>query len=183
VKDEERKPRSRHVARLLFWALLLAFRLHAAPEIDQPAPPLKGTLLSGEPFDLAQMRGKVVLLNFYSSYCKYCAYEIGNLETIYERHRAQGLEVIELAVDELADRDRVRHILSNYGLPGAMVDELRESGFERRYPTPTTFLVDREGVLRDKHWGAKTAPYFREIVLPLLREQSKGPQPAARRDQ
>jgi peroxiredoxin len=143
----------------------------AVPEIDQPAPPLKGTLLSGQSFDLAQLRGKVVLLNFYSSYCKYCAYEIGNLETIYERYQADGLEVIELAIDELADRGRVQRMLSIYHLPGTMVDDLRESGFERRYPTPTAFLIDRKGVLRHKQWGVKTASYFKEILLPLLREQ------------
>jgi peroxiredoxin len=154
-------------------ALLISTSAYAAPQIDQPAPPLKGTLLSGEPFDLQQMRGRIVLLNFYSSYCKYCAYEIGNLETIYEQHRAEGLEVIELSVDDLTDRDRVKRMLGIYGLPGAMVDELRENGFERRYPTPTTFLIDRKGVLRHKQWGAKTAAYFREILLPLLREQNE----------
>ena len=151
--------------------MLICTAALAVPEIDQPAPPLTGTLLSGEPFDLAQLRGKVVLLNFYSSYCKYCAYEIGNLETIYERYRVDGLEVIELAIDELADRSRVQRMLSIYHLPGTMVDDLRESRFERRYPTPTAFLIDRKGVLRHKQWGVKTASYFKEILLPLLREQ------------
>jgi peroxiredoxin len=172
VKVEEYKPRGRATARLLFCAaMLVCGGALAVPEIDQPAPPLKGTLLSGQSFDLAQLRGKVVLLNFYSSYCKYCAYEIGNLETIYERYQADGLEVIELAIDELADRGRVQRMLSIYHLPGTMVDDLRESGFERRYPTPTAFLIDRKGVLRHKQWGAKTASYFKEILLPLLREQ------------
>jgi peroxiredoxin len=151
--------------------LMFALRAYAVPEIGEPAPQLKGTLLSGQPFDLRQMRGKVVLVNFYSSYCKYCAYEIGNVETIYEQYRADGLEVIEIGVDALEDRSRVQRMLSIYHLPGAMADELQESGFERRYPTPTAFLIDRKGILRHKQWGAKTAPYFREVVVPLLRER------------
>jgi peroxiredoxin len=172
VKREQLGPRSRWIARLLFAAMLMfALRAHAVPEIGEPAPPLKGTLLTGEAFDLAQMRGKVVLVNFYSSYCKYCAYEIGNVETIYEKYRSAGLEVIELSVDDLADRERVQRMLNIYGLPGAMVDDLRESGFERRYPTPTAFLIDRKGILRHKQWGAKTAPYFKEVVVPLLNER------------
>ena len=171
MKGEGYGPRGRLAARLWFAVVLMfALRAHAVPELDQPAPPLKGTLFSGEAFDLAQMRGKVVLLNFYSSYCKYCAYEIGNLETIYEQHRADGLEVIELGVDELADRARVQRMLGIYHLPGTMVDDLRENGFERRYPTPTAFLIDRNGILRHKQWGAKTAQYFKEILLPLLHE-------------
>ena len=150
---------------------VLALEAHAVPEVDQPAPALKGTLFSGETFDLAQMRGKVVLVNFYSSYCKFCAYEIGNVETIYEQHRAEGLEVIELGVDDVDDRERVARMLRIYHLPGTMVDELSENGFAQRYPTPTAFLIDRNGILRHKHWGAKTADYFREILLPLLRER------------
>ncbi len=166
------KPRSRWAARFLFVVLAtLALCARAVPEIGEPAPPLKGTLFTGEPFELALLRGKVVLVNFYSSYCKYCAYEIGNLETVYEKYKSAGLEVIELGVDELPDRARVERMLGIYHLPGAMVDELRENGFGRRYPTPTAFLIDRNGILRHKQWGAKSADYFRETLLPLLREQ------------
>jgi cytochrome c biogenesis protein CcmG/thiol:disulfide interchange protein DsbE len=151
--------------------LLLAPGAQAVPELDQPAPALKGTLFSGAAFDLEQMKGKVVLVNFYSSYCKFCAYEIGNLETFYEQHHGEGFDVIALGVDELADRGRVARMLGIYNLPGTMVDELRANGFGRRYPTPTTFLIDRNGVLRYKRWGAKTPEFYREVVLPLLREQ------------
>jgi cytochrome c biogenesis protein CcmG, thiol:disulfide interchange protein DsbE len=151
-------------------ALLLVCSLaaHAAPDLDQPAPQLKGTLFSGAAFDLEQMRGKVVLVNFYSSYCKFCAYEIGNLEAFYEAHNAEGFEVIALGVDEISDRARVARMLAIYNLPGAMVDELQENGFGRRYPTPTAFLIDRSGVVRYKRWGAKVPDFYREVVLPLL---------------
>ena len=150
--------------------LLFVTCARAVPELDQPAPALKGTLFSGAAFDLAQMRGNVVLVNFYSSYCSYCAYEIGNLEAFYETHKGEGFEVIALGVDELADRGRVTRMLGIYNLPGTMVNELQANGFGRRYPTPTTFVIDRNGVLRNKHWGAKTPGYYREVVLPLLRE-------------
>ena len=152
-------------------AVLWPMAATAVPELDQPAPALKGTLFSGTAFDLEKMRGKVVLVNFYSSYCKFCAYEIGNLETFYEAHRAQGFEVIALGVDEVSDRGRVARMLDLYGLPGAMVDELHANGFGRRYPTPTAFVIDREGVLRYKQWGAKAPGFYSEVVLPLLRER------------
>jgi cytochrome c biogenesis protein CcmG, thiol:disulfide interchange protein DsbE len=144
---------------------------HASPELDQPAPELGGTLFSGAAFDLEQMRGKVVLVNFYSSYCKFCAYEIGNLEAFYEAHNAEGFEVIALGVDEISDRARVARMLGIYNLPGTMVDELQRNGFGRRYPTPTAFLIDRSGVVRYKRWGAKLPDFYREVVLPLLRNE------------
>ena len=154
---------------LLALLLLAAAAAWAMPEVDQPAPALKGTLFSGKPFDLKEMRGKVVLVNFYSSYCKHCAYEIGNLETFYEQHREQGFEVLVVGVDALGDRHRVERMVALYGLQGVMADDLEESGFERRYPTPTAFVIDREGILRSRTKGSKTPHYFAEHVLPLLR--------------
>ena len=154
---------------LLALLLLAAAAAWAMPEVDQPAPALKGTLFSGKPFDLREMRGKVVLVNFYSSYCKHCAYEIGNLETFYEQHREQGFEVVVVGVDALADRHRVERMVALYGLQGVMADDLEESGFERSYPTPTAFVIDREGILRSRTKGSKTPHYFAEHVLPLLR--------------
>jgi len=156
---------------LLVLLLLAATAAWAVPEVDQPVPALKGTFFSGRPFDLREMRGKVVLVNFYSSYCKHCAYEIGNVETFYEQHRDQGFEVIVVGVDSLEDRHRVERMVGLYGLQGVMADDLSESGFERRYPTPTAFVIDRNGVLRSKTTGSKTPHYFAEYVLPLLRAQ------------
>jgi len=155
---------------LLAAALLLArIPAHAVPEIDAPAPALAGVLFSGEAFDVSAMRGKVVLVNFYSSYCKFCAYEIGLLESFYEAHRDEGFEVIALGVDSAEDRERVARNLAIYNLPGTMAATLTHNGFGRRYPTPTAFIIDRDGILRQKITGAKTPRHYQEIILPLLR--------------
>jgi len=156
---------------LVVLVLLAATAAWAIPEVDQPAPALKGTFFSGRTFDLREMRGKVVLVNFYSSYCSFCAYEIGNLETFYEQHRDHGFEVIVVGIDRPEDRHRVERMVGLYGLQGVMVDDLEESGFEKKYPTPTAFVIDREGILRSRTRGSKTPPYFAEHVLPLLRSK------------
>jgi peroxiredoxin len=148
--------------------LLAAWAAQALPLIGEPAPALKGKLFNGEALDLARMRGKVVLVNFYSSYCKFCAYEIGLLEAFYEEHRDEGFEVIAVGVDAPEDRARVERMLGIYNLPGTMADELSESGYARRYPTPTAFIIDRDGILRHRITGAKGPHHYRELVLPLL---------------
>lgn len=150
--------------------LLFSMAVRAGAELGEPAPPLKGTLFSGKSLDLKEMRGKVVLVNFFSSYCKFCAYEIGNVQTFYERHRDDGFEVIVVAIDSLEDRGRVERMVGSYGLQGIMADDLEQSGFERKYPTPTAFVIDRNGVLRSKAWGGKQPYYFSEQVMPLLQE-------------
>src|SRR5262245_40314406 len=126
-------------ALLLLVALGLSQLAAAGAVIGEAAPPLRGTLFSGTPLDLQAMRGKVVLVNFFSSYCKFCAYEIGNVQTFYEKHRAEGFEVIVVVIDDLADRGRVEGMVGSYGLQGIMADDLEQNGFERRYPTPTAF--------------------------------------------
>jgi cytochrome c biogenesis protein CcmG, thiol:disulfide interchange protein DsbE len=162
----QRRARVRAMAAGLL--LLAASAAQALPLIGEPAPALKGKLFNGEEFDLARMRGKVVLVNFYSSYCKFCAYEIGVLEAFYEEHRADGFEVIAVGIDALEDRARVERMLGIYHLPGTMADELSESGYARGYPTPTAFIVDRDGILRHRITGAKSPHHYRELVLPLL---------------
>ena len=149
----------------------IASNAGAAVQVDAPAPALKGTFFSGEAFDLAEMRGKVVLINFYSSYCKFCAYEIGNIETYLEDNRYKGFAVIMVGVDRLEDRHRMERMMQIYNLDGLMTDEVELSGFEKRYATPTTFLVDRQGILRYRSKGAKMPAWFQNYVDPLLREK------------
>ena len=151
-------------------AFFFTANAHAVPEIGAPAPALKGVLFSGERFNLAAMQGTVVLVNFYSSYCKFCAYEIGNIETYLENNRDKGFVVIMVGVDRMEDRERVVRMLGIYNLDGLMTDELEESGFDKRYATPTSFVIDRKGFLRSRSRGAKQPSWFREYVDPLLAE-------------
>lgn len=142
----------------------------AAPEINAPAPALKGRLFSGESFDLSHMRGKVVLVNYYSSYCKHCAYEIGNVETYLEDNADKGLVVIYIGVDRPEDRDRVERMVGIYNLEGIMVQDLEANGFGEQYRTPTAFMIDRKGIVRSRHWGSKTPMFFADHLNPLLAE-------------
>lgn len=150
--------------------LIGAAAVEAAPEIDAPAPALKGTLFSGEKFDLSQMRGKVVLVNYYSSYCRHCAYEIGNVETYLEDNSDKGLVVIYIGVDRPEDRGRVERMVGIYNLKGIMVQDLEANGFGEQYRTPTAFLIDRKGIVRSMQWGSKTPVYFANYLNPLLAE-------------
>jgi peroxiredoxin len=155
---------------LLFLALWPGLSAFAAPEIGAPAPALRGTLFSGEEFDLTRMRGQVVLVNYFSSYCKHCAYEIGNVETFLEQNRDRGFVVIVIGVDQPEDRGRVERMVGLYNLKGIMIQDLAENGFGTGYRTPTAFVVDRKGILRSMQWGGKTPPYFRDLVVPVLAE-------------
>ena len=155
---------------VVFITLLPALPAGAAPEIGEPAPALKGTLFSGQSFDLAQMRGKVVLINYYSSYSKQCAFEIGNIEAFVEEHRDKGLVVVYIGVDRPQDRHRVERMVGLYNLDGMMSNELDENGFGEKYRAPRAFVIDRQGIVRSHEFGGKTPVYFQKFLTPILDE-------------
>ena len=155
---------------LVFSMLFASINLYAMPTIDEPAPPLKGSMFDGTPFDLNDYKGKVVMVNFFSSFCKICALEIGNVENYYEEFKEQGLEILALSIDRPDDKERSARMAKNFNLPGGMLSDLIESGFEKKYPTPTCFVFDRKGVLRAKYTGAKQPQFYREVIAPLLKE-------------
>ncbi len=155
---------------LLFVTLFAALPAGAVPEIGEPAPPLKGTLFSGKRFDLAEMRGKVVLINYYSSYSKQCAFEIGSIEAFLEEHRDKGLVVVYIGVDRPQDRHRVERMVELYNLEGIMSNELEENGFGEKYRTPRAFVIDRQGIVRSREYGSKTPTYFQKYLIPVLAE-------------
>ena len=160
--------------RILLIAMLLAMLAplpsRAVPEVGDPAPALKGTLFSGKQFDLAQMRGKVVLINYYSSYSKQSAFEIGSIEAYLEENRDKGLFVIYIGVDRPQDRHRVERMVELYNLEGIMSNELEENGFGAKFRAPRAFVIDREGIVRSREFGGKTPYYFQEFLTPILAE-------------
>ncbi len=164
------KNRYAHFFALALLALLPISPARAVPEIGEPAPALKGTLFSGEAFDLAQMRGKVVLINYYSSYSKQSAFEIGSIEAFLEEYRDKGLVVIFIGVDRPQDRHRVERMVGIYNLDGIMSNELEENGFGDKYRVPRAFVIDRKGIVRSREFGGKTPFYFQNFVVPILEE-------------
>lgn len=155
---------------VVLFALLSTGPAWAVPEIGEPAPALKGTLFSGEAFDLAQMRGKVVLINYYSSYSKQSAFEIGSIEAFVEENRDRGLVVIYIGVDRPQDRHRVERMVRLYNLDGIMSNELDENGFGEKFRAPRAFVIDRKGIVRSREYGSKTPFYFQNYLAPILEE-------------
>ena len=80
----------------------------AAPEMDQPAPPLVASALDGQTFDLAKLRGKVILVNFWATWCAPCRREMPVLDAFYRRYHGQGLELIGISIDFARDAAKMR---------------------------------------------------------------------------
>ena len=164
----------KQVAAALFLTLsllLLPQRGARASEVGQPAPALVIPLLDGQPFDLAAQRGKVVIVNFWATWCAPCREEMPALDAFYRRHRSEGIEMIGLSVDRERDRDAVRAAMRSFAYPAALVGDARTNDFPRPKLLPITYIVDAAGMLRAKMTPGQIAVTEQSLtatVLPLL---------------
>ena len=126
------------------------------------------------------MRGKVVLVTFWATWCGPCLEEMPTLEKYYIEHKADGFEVIALSVDKASDRAKAFKVLSKLSFPGAMVSEASRNGFGTPEAVPVSYLVDAQGIVRDE-FIAIVEGLLDEVITPLLKKSSAGAIPAEMR--
>ncbi len=141
------------LSRLLLTAALLAAApltlLAAPPAVDQPAPQLIVPQLDGHAFDLAKLRGKVVLVNVWATWCSPCRVEMPTLNAFYRRYRSRGLVLLGLSIDEASDAAQVRQVMRQFSYPGSARERgARSNGFGEPIAVPITYVIDAHGVIR-----------------------------------
>lgn len=142
-----------------------------APTVDAPAPPFVAQTPAGERFDLAQLRGKVVLLHFWATWCDSCRTEMPALAHIYAELHAHGLELLTVSADDPHERRAAIDMARLHGLPATLLDAARPNGFGAPPVLPLTYVIDRGGVLRARLLPARaplTEDGLRAVLSPLL---------------
>jgi len=149
-----------------------AVGVRAAPvSVDAPAPALVMTALDGRVLDLKQLRGHVIVLNLWASWCPPCRAEMPMLESFYRKHAADGVLVIAASDDELRDRRDVVRAKRGLSFPVALLADARENGFGAPAALPMTFVIDSEGVVRarlEPSRQALTEATLDALVAPLI---------------
>jgi thiol-disulfide isomerase/thioredoxin len=142
----------------------------APVQVGERAPALIVPTLDARVFDLAALRGKVVILNFWASWCSPCRAEMPQLDAFYRRHRAQGLELLGLSVDDAQDRATVVRIMKSFSYPAAMADAAQVNDFGMPVAVPMTWIIDAKGVVRARLIAGNTLTLqsLAQAVLPLL---------------
>ena len=142
----------------------------AAPVVGQPAPALAGQTIGGALIDVAQWRGKVVLVNYWATWCIPCRREMPILEAFYRANHDKGLELISISVDFARDIDKVREAMTSLSYPVAHIKGLDNDGFGKPPGVPITYLIDRQGIVREK-FVATPEKLLNDVVVPLLAEK------------
>jgi len=134
-----------------------------------PAPDVQFTKLDGSPFKLNDLRGRVVLLNFWATWCVPCRNEIPSLSAMQKDLDARGLSIIGVSYDDTADL--VQQFQKDIPQSYQIVLGGREVGSELpASPLPTTYIIDRQGRIRDKMIGERSRAAFEAVIKPLLDE-------------
>lgn len=127
--------------------------------VGAPAPAYAATTVVGAPAALADLRGRVVLLNIWATWCKPCRQEMPALDTLQRRHAAEGLTVVGVSIDEPGERDRIAPFAQELGASYALWHDPddRVSSTFLAIGVPASYLIDRDGTLRWRHVGPVTA--------------------------
>ncbi len=146
----------------------------------QPAPAVAGTTLDGTPFDLAALRGRPVLINFWGPSCVPCRDEFPLFKEKLAAHASDGLAIVGVLMDDPAAP--ARDFARDYGGTWPTVEDPTEAiqVAYRVAARPQTYFIDRDGILRSIQVGQLTdAEFERQYALISGPQASGGPQASA----
>ena len=155
---------------------LMAFGTDAEPNADEEAilaPDFTLKSLDGESYTLSDLRGKVVVVNFWATWCGPCRKEIPDLSRIYSAYKEQDVVILGISLDDVST-DKVRKFAENYKITYPILHGTRSElmRISRTYggvtAIPTTFLIDREGYIQDMFLGARSEQFFLDRIRALL---------------
>lgn len=135
-----------------------------------PAPNIELKTLDGQPFQLSSLRGRVVVLNFWATWCIPCREEIPQLNAMQRELGDKGLTIVGAAWDDTTQgvKDFQNDIKQDYTvLTGGEAVQDKFGGIPS---LPTTYIIDREGNIREKIVGGRDRATFESVVKPLLDE-------------
>jgi len=159
---------------LLLPALLFVLAATAsAVDVGGRAPEIGVNDLNGRPVRIASLRGKVVLVDFWASWCAPCRQEFPVLERLHRTYASQGLAIVGVSVDN--DVANVRSFLRRNSASFLIAHDPRKVAAARYGGTamPSSYIIDRRGIVRHYHAGfrASDAATIEREVQALLRQR------------
>ena len=167
---------SRALKLLGLGAAALLLTAAKAPKVGDVAPNFQLTLIDGSKVTLDQLRGQVVVLNFWATWCVPCRAELPTLDRYYELREKAGLKVFAIATEDSLPLFQLKKLFAVMHIPSARK-------IKGPYPilegVPTNYIIDRSGHIRYAKAAAFDLDSLNATLIPLLREPMPAAVPAA----
>jgi thiol-disulfide isomerase/thioredoxin len=142
------------------------------PATGKPAPNLALHTLDGRTITTGSLRGKVVILSFWATWCAPCREELPLLSRYAQEHAGQGLQVLGFSLDGPENLPEVRRVAAGLSFPVGLLGSAWAGDYGRIWKLPVSFTIDRGGILADNSWNDARPEWTQErlqrIVAPLL---------------
>lgn len=123
--------------------------------VGDAAPTYVATSLAGDSVSTASLRGKVVLLNVWATWCAPCREEIPYLQKLHQKHATEGLALVGVSVDARGEDETIQGFMKDFGMtyPVWRDPDERIQSLYKALGVPASYLLDREGVIRWRRLG------------------------------
>ena len=148
--------------------------LAKAPVVGEAAPNFEVTTLDGRKITLADLKGQVVVLNFWATWCGPCKIELPMLDAYYKVQQKFGLRVLAVTTEDSVPWFRLKPLAAVLTIP--MVRSLH-GPYVVLDGVPTNYVIDRAGVLAYAKAGAFSLDDLNRILVPLLLAPAPDPSP------
>lgn len=141
-----------------------------AGAVGSVAAPFSSVDLNGKPLDLAAYKGKVVLLDFWATWCVPCQSEIPHFVEFQNNYAAQGFQVIGVSMDDGPDPVRAFYQQYKMNYPVAMGSTQLAQSYGGILGLPVTFLIDRDGKIAANYRGQTETSVIQQRLEALLKQ-------------
>lgn len=148
-----------------------ALPTETGPQKDMLAPSFSLKGLDGETYNVGGRNDKVLMLNFWASWCSPCQAEAPDLKYLYEKYKDQ-FDLYSVNVTKYDKPDKAKAFVDEYGLTNPILMDENGDVYQtyRGIAFPTNFLIDKNGVVREVIVGIKPVKELERIVQKLIKE-------------
>ena len=158
----------------LHFALAFAVLGFAAPalagdaKVGQAAPKFSLTTYDKRKIKLEELQGKVVVINWWATWCGPCKAEMPMMSAFHHRHKDEGFEIFGVTTEDSVPPSMLKRVSQVLSYP--LVLRFSGNGYPILSGVPTSYVIDRHGIVRYAKAGSFSGAEFDEVILPLLHE-------------